>query len=108
MTVVSEALRRHRAAGRHAPAATETADPATGRVGGLTERLRRVEGQMRVIQRMVCERQYCLDVLTELAEARASLREVERALLHAQLESARADAAGRLPLKPQPRVENRR
>lgn len=88
MIVAIEALRMHHSTGRRAPAATEPADPAIGRVEDLTEGLRRVEGQVRAIRRLVRHRQYYLDVLTELAEARASLRGLERAVLRARLESA--------------------
>jgi DNA-binding FrmR family transcriptional regulator len=40
----------------------------------ILARLRRVEGQVRGVSRMVEEDQYCLDVLTQLSAAIAGLR----------------------------------
>ncbi|MCK4258608.1 MAG: metal-sensitive transcriptional regulator [Halanaerobiales bacterium] len=39
----------------------------------LLKRLRRIEGQVRGIQRMVEEEQYCVDVLIQIAAVRAAL-----------------------------------
>jgi len=47
----------------------------------LQDRLRRIEGQVRGIQRMVDEDQYCIDVLTQLNSATAALRAVGLGLL---------------------------
>ena len=47
----------------------------------LLARLRRVEGQVRGIQRMVDEDQYCIDVLTQVNSAVAALRAVGMGLL---------------------------
>jgi DNA-binding FrmR family transcriptional regulator len=43
-------------------------------------RLRRIEGQVRGIQRMVEEDRYCPDILTQVAAAQAALRSVAREL----------------------------
>ena len=40
----------------------------------LLRRLGRVEGQVRGIARMVDEDRYCIDVLTQIAAARAALK----------------------------------
>lgn len=42
----------------------------------LIKRLRRIEGQVRGIQRMVEEDQYCVDVLVQIAAVRAALYKV--------------------------------
>ena len=47
----------------------------------LQDRLRRIEGQVRGIQRMVDEDQYCIDVLTQVSSATAALRSVGMGLL---------------------------
>ena len=47
----------------------------------LLDRLRKVEGQVRGIQRMVQEDQYCIDVLTQVNSATAALKAVGMGLL---------------------------
>jgi len=47
----------------------------------LQDRLRRIEGQVRGIQRMVDQDQYCLDILTQLNSASAALKAVGMGLL---------------------------
>jgi DNA-binding FrmR family transcriptional regulator len=47
----------------------------------LQDRLRRIEGQVRGIQRMVEEDQYCIDVLTQVNSAASALRSVGMGLL---------------------------
>lgn len=44
-------------------------------------RLRRVEGQVRGVARMVDEDQYCIDILTQISAARAALDTVAVELL---------------------------
>ncbi|HSH32749.1 MAG TPA: metal-sensitive transcriptional regulator [Actinomycetota bacterium] len=47
----------------------------------LLDRLRRIEGQVRGLQRMVDEDQYCIDILTQVNSATAALRAVGFGLL---------------------------
>jgi DNA-binding FrmR family transcriptional regulator len=47
----------------------------------LQDRLRRVEGQIRGLQRMVDADQYCIDILTQVNSATAALRSVGMGLL---------------------------
>ena len=47
----------------------------------LQDRLRRIEGQVRGIQRMVDEDQYCIDILTQLNSITAALKAVGMGLL---------------------------
>lgn len=42
----------------------------------LQARLRRIEGQVRGLQRMVDEEQYCVDVLTQVSSVIAALQKV--------------------------------
>jgi DNA-binding FrmR family transcriptional regulator len=47
----------------------------------VLKRLRRVEGQVRGIARMVDDDRYCIDVLTQVAAVRAALRRAEEEIL---------------------------
>jgi DNA-binding FrmR family transcriptional regulator len=47
----------------------------------LLNRLRRIEGQVRGVARMVDEDRYCIDVLTQLQAIRAALARVETEML---------------------------
>ncbi|HVW16981.1 MAG TPA: metal-sensitive transcriptional regulator [Solirubrobacteraceae bacterium] len=47
----------------------------------LRTRLRRVEGQVRGLERMVDEDRYCIDVLTQIAAVQAALDKVALGLL---------------------------
>jgi DNA-binding FrmR family transcriptional regulator len=51
----------------------------------LLNRLRRIEGQVRGVARMVEEDRYCIDVLTQIQAARAALGRVESELLKGHL-----------------------
>ena len=51
----------------------------------LLNRLRRIEGQVRGVARMVDEDRYCIDILTQFAAIRAALSRVEGELLNAHL-----------------------
>ena len=45
------------------------------------KRLGRIEGQIRGLARMVEAERYCIDIVTQIAAARAALRRVEEELL---------------------------
>ena len=47
----------------------------------LQDRLRRIEGQVRGLQRMVEEDKYCIDILTQLNSVSAALKAVGLGLL---------------------------
>jgi DNA-binding FrmR family transcriptional regulator len=55
-------------------------------------RLRRVEGQVRGLQRMVDEDAYCIDVLTQISAATKALQAVALELLEEHLSHCVADA----------------
>jgi CsoR family transcriptional regulator, copper-sensing transcriptional repressor len=52
----------------------------------IRARLRRIEGQIRGLQRMVDEDAYCIDVLTQISAASRALQGVALELLDAHLE----------------------
>src|SRR5215471_3915686 len=56
-------------------------------------RLRRVEGQIRGLQRMVEEDQYCIDVLTQVSAATKALQAFSLSLLEEHLATCVVDAA---------------
>jgi DNA-binding FrmR family transcriptional regulator len=58
----------------------------------VQQRLRRVEGQIRGLQRMVDENAYCIDVLTQISAATKALQAVALALLDDHLSHCVADA----------------
>ena len=47
----------------------------------LSKRLRRIEGQVRGIQKMIDEDRYCIDVLTQISAIQAALDKVALGLL---------------------------
>jgi DNA-binding FrmR family transcriptional regulator len=47
----------------------------------LSARLKRIEGQVRGIERMVEEERYCIDILTQISASQAALRKVALRLL---------------------------
>lgn len=49
------------------------------------KRLRRIEGQVRGLQRMVEEERYCADVMTQIASVHEALRSVGRELMRNHL-----------------------
>jgi len=65
-------------------------DPAL-KAAALT-RLRRIEGQVRGLQRMVDEERYCADVLTQVSSVHEALRGVARILFRNHLEHCAASA----------------
>ena len=59
----------------------------------LLNRLRRVEGQVRGLQRMVDEETYCIDILTQVSAATRALENVALSLLDQHLRHCVTDAA---------------
>ena len=55
-------------------------------------RLRRVEGQVRGVQKMVEEDRYCPDVLVQMSAIHESLRAVERILMKDHLQHCATEA----------------
>jgi DNA-binding FrmR family transcriptional regulator len=64
----------------------------SGNKGAVLKRLRRVEGQVRGLQRMVEEDTYCIDVLTQVSAATRALQAVALSLLEDHLRHCVSDA----------------
>ena len=71
---------------RHAVAV----DPATK--ARAVQGLKRIEGQVRGLQRMVEEERYCADVLTQISAVHEALRKVGKLLMRSHLEHCVTDA----------------
>jgi DNA-binding FrmR family transcriptional regulator len=56
------------------------------------KRLRRIEGQVRGLQRMVEEERYCADIMTQIASVQEALRSVGRELMRNHLKHCAASA----------------
>ena len=65
----------------------------TGSKDDYQKRLRRIEGQVRGLQRMVDEDAYCIDVLTQVAAVTKALQAVSLGLLEDHLAHCVVDAA---------------
>ena len=63
----------------------------------VQQRLRRIEGQVRGVQRMVDEDAYCIDVLTQISAATKALQAVALELLDEHLAQQLADEWRGLP-----------
>ncbi|MFQ6070295.1 MAG: metal-sensitive transcriptional regulator [Candidatus Aminicenantales bacterium] len=48
-------------------------------------RLKRIEGQVRGIQRMIEEKRYCIDILTQLSSIVGAIKSVEERILQRHL-----------------------
>ncbi len=57
------------------------------------KRLRRVEGQLRGLQKMVEDDKYCIDILTQISAATKALQAVAIGLLEEHMASCMIDAA---------------
>src|SRR3954470_15684546 len=55
-------------------------------------RLRRIEGQVRGLQKMIDEDRYCADILTQLSSVHEALRSVGRELMRNHLKHCATDA----------------
>ncbi|HEX6360146.1 metal-sensitive transcriptional regulator [Actinophytocola sp.] len=59
---------------------------------GYLKRLRRIEGQIRGLQRMVENDEYCIDVLTQISAATKALQAVSLGLMDEHLKHCVAQA----------------
>ncbi|MCB5944371.1 metal-sensitive transcriptional regulator [Acidocella sp. KAb 2-4] len=58
----------------------------------VTQRLKRIEGQVGGVLRMVEEDRYCIDLLTQISAVRAALHKVEEEILRDHLNHCVANA----------------
>lgn len=61
----------------------------------LQRRLRRIEGQVRGIQKMIDEDRYCIDILTQVSAVKAAMESVALRLLEDHVDSCVTDAIRR-------------
>ena len=61
----------------------------------ILPRLRRIEGQIRGITRMVEERRYCIDIIQQLTAARKALDHVSLKIMNGHINSCVSDAIRR-------------
>jgi DNA-binding FrmR family transcriptional regulator len=61
------------------------------------KRLRRIEGQVRGLQKMVEEERYCADVMIQIASVHEALRGVGRALMRNHLRHCATQAIRKSP-----------
>lgn len=59
---------------------------------GLENRLRRIEGQVRGVQKMVEEGRYCVEILTQIDAVTSALARVQDQILESHLNHCVADA----------------
>ena len=57
-----------------------------------TARLKRIEGQVQGVQRMVGEGKYCVDILLQISAIQGALEQVRKILLGRHIESCVAEA----------------
>ncbi|OGL46612.1 MAG: hypothetical protein A2W05_06930 [Candidatus Schekmanbacteria bacterium RBG_16_38_10] len=55
-------------------------------------RLKKIEGQVRGIGRMIEEKQYCIDILTQIAAASSALSNVAKLVLKKHVETCVSEA----------------
>jgi DNA-binding FrmR family transcriptional regulator len=61
----------------------------------VRKRLRRIEGQVRGLQRMIEDDKYCIDVLTQISATNRALQSVALQLLEEHMGTCVVDAAAR-------------
>ena len=76
----------------HIPYLGIVSDMKQARHTGELQRLRRIEGQVRGLLRMVEDERYCVEILTQLRAVRAALRRVEDSVLREHVEHCVAQA----------------
>ena len=85
-----------------------TADAAghgySGDKDAYLKRLKRIEGQVRGIARMVDEEKYCIDILTQVAAVNKALHAVSLGLLEDHISHCVVDAAQQSQLSGNPDV----
>ena len=80
----------HCGCGAHAGRKALAVDPETKERN--RKRLRRIEGQVRGLQKMVDEDRYCADILTQISSVHEALRAVGRELMRNHLKHCASTA----------------
>jgi CsoR family transcriptional regulator, copper-sensing transcriptional repressor len=83
-------MNEHRESNVHGPAPSDTLDtctvPLDARTSDTLTRLRKIEGQVRGIQRMLEQGRECNDVLTQLMAIRSGVEEVSVQIIDLHIE----------------------
>ncbi len=58
----------------------------------LSNRLKRAEGQLGAVRRMVDEEAYCVDILTQVAAVEGALRKINQMVLESHIQTCVSDA----------------
>lgn len=66
--------------------------PYTAHKDDLLRRLRRIEGQVRGVQRMIEDDRYCVDILVQISAIKSALHQVGLSVLDAHTRGCVADA----------------
>jgi CsoR family transcriptional regulator, copper-sensing transcriptional repressor len=69
------------------------------------KRLRRIEGQVRGLQRLIEEDTYCIDILTQISAANKALQSVAIGLLDEHVRHCVRDAAAESPARADAMIE---
>ena len=77
----------------------------TGRRDELLTRLRRIEGQIRGLQRMIEQDRYCIDVLTQVSSATRALQGVATTMLDDHVRHCVRDAIDEGPTTADERID---
>ena len=80
------------ACGAHSADGTQASSVDPDAKHAIGSRLRRIEGQVRGLQKMIEEERYCADVLMQLSSVQEALRGVGRALLQNHLKHCATEA----------------
>jgi len=57
-------------------------------------RLNRIEGQVKGIKKMIVDRRYCVDILTQLKAVKSAIHKVEQGILRAHIQGCLKNAVG--------------
>lgn len=60
-----------------------------------TSRLNRISGQLEGVKKMIAERRYCVDILTQLKAVRAAIQGVESNILELHMRQCLEEACAR-------------
>ena len=56
-------------------------------IRALTNRLNRIEGQIKGLKKMIDEERYCVDIITQVSSVQAALNAFQRELLNSHIKS---------------------
>ena len=59
---------------------------------GQTSRLKKIEGQVRGLQKMIDDRRYCMDIVSQIRAVSGALKQVEIGILETHLKHCVQDA----------------